>query len=59
VDKERCTGCGACVDVCPRRAIVVGKIAKVETALCDGCGDCVGECPALALSLVARAVPRG
>ena len=44
IDAEVCTGCGACVNVCPYQAIRIdGGIALK----CDLCGDdpeCVKEC---------------
>ena len=46
VDVTRCTGCGACVEVCPVGAIALidGK-ARVEEELCTGCGVCLDACP--------------
>jgi NAD-dependent dihydropyrimidine dehydrogenase PreA subunit len=45
-DVTRCTGCGACVEVCPAGAITLvdGK-ARVDEELCTGCGACVDACP--------------
>ena len=41
-----CGACGACVDVCPRRAIRIAQgVAVVDEASCDGCGRCVSVCP--------------
>lgn len=47
VDKDKCTGCGICVDGCPEGAlqIVDGKACLVGELLCDGLGACIGECP--------------
>ncbi|MDI6774307.1 MAG: 4Fe-4S binding protein [Verrucomicrobiota bacterium] len=46
VDKEKCTGCGICVDECPVEAIklVDDKIVIDEDA-CTECGQCVDACP--------------
>lgn len=46
VDKEKCTGCGLCIDVCPVEAIELDDdIAKVDEDTCTDCGACVDECP--------------
>lgn len=45
-DNRDCTGCGACVKVCPTKAIRIkeGKsILLVES--CIGGGECIGVCP--------------
>lgn len=46
VDIARCTGCGACMEVCPGGAIALvdGK-ARVDEELCTDCGACVDACP--------------
>jgi len=51
VDIEKCTACGACVDVCPTDAITVEDHAVVNEDECTECGACVPECPTEALSL--------
>jgi Fe-S-cluster-containing hydrogenase component 2 len=46
VDAARCTGCGACVEVCPVGAIaLVGGKARVDEETCIGCEACVTTCP--------------
>jgi len=50
VDRSRCTGCGACVEVCPQGAIKVwGKVAVIDRKLCSQCGSCVEVCPSGAI----------
>jgi heterodisulfide reductase subunit A len=46
VSEEHCTGCGACVTVCPYNAIYLNeeKKAVVVDAACAGCGTCGAEC---------------
>jgi len=60
LDVTRCTGCGACVEVCPTGALtlVEGK-ARLDDALCRGCEVCIQACPAGALQpvLEIEAVP--
>ncbi|MFC1994518.1 FAD-dependent oxidoreductase [Chloroflexota bacterium] len=47
VDRQKCSGCGVCQEVCPFNAIEVDpkdKIAVVNEALCKGCGVCASSC---------------
>ena len=55
VDVTRCTGCGACVEVCPVEAVALvdGK-ARVDEELCTGCGACVDACPEEAIQSVVQ-----
>jgi ferredoxin len=51
VNKEECTGCGICTDVCPVEAITqVDGVAHIDPEECTGCLTCVDECPAEALT---------
>jgi ferredoxin len=41
-----CLGCGACADICPKKAIaVLLKRARVDENLCDDCEECIFICP--------------
>jgi len=52
VDKERCVGCGACVEVCPFGALSMKDgVLAIDGDACMGCGVCVAKCPQEALSL--------
>jgi len=49
VDKELCTGCNRCSDVCPTNAISVApaeKTAVINYDFCVACGQCVQICSA-------------
>lgn len=51
--KEDCTGCGACVDICPTKAIAFETdiegfwYPKINFKLCADCGLCEKVCPEL------------
>jgi heterodisulfide reductase subunit A len=47
VDSDLCTGCGACVGVCPYNAIIQEKkkdVPFIIEAACAGCGTCGAAC---------------
>jgi Pyruvate/2-oxoacid:ferredoxin oxidoreductase delta subunit len=45
IDKDRCTGCYACVILCPQAAISIREAkAEVDNRLCINCGICQQEC---------------
>lgn len=54
-DPARCTGCGKCLEVCPRRVLELRaeKIAVCDRDACIECGACARNCPAKALKVVA------
>lgn len=54
---DRCTGCGACSQACPQRAVSMESLSppdpalpgkflpRLDRSLCQGCGACVPACP--------------
>ena len=64
LDKTRCTGCGICMEICPREAIELKKIPKAEgekakhptidisEEKCHYCGICDSICPFGALKVM-------
>ncbi|WP_195268460.1 4Fe-4S binding protein [Eubacterium sp. 1001713B170207_170306_E7] len=47
IDKEKCNGCGLCVDACHEGAIGLadGVATLLRDDYCDGLGDCLPVCP--------------
>jgi heterodisulfide reductase subunit A2 len=54
IDAEKCSGCQACVGVCPFGAIDYKEredVCEVNQALCKGCGTCAANCPSECITL--------
>lgn len=45
-DKEKCTGCGDCVNICPVGALEIkdGKVVLVRADECIDCRACESAC---------------
>jgi len=53
VNKNKCVGCGLCVDVCPRSAVSINAaVAKIDKEQCVECQACLHECPQQAITLI-------
>jgi MinD superfamily P-loop ATPase len=48
IDKEKCTRCGLCQELCRFKAIVDFRVGRVS---CEGCGFCSHICPAEAITM--------
>ena len=48
IDKDRCTECGLCQELCRFNAI---KDFRVDTVSCEGCGFCSHICPVEAITM--------
>lgn len=55
VDKDLCTGCGACVDMCPRGILYIdeksGTCEVTDHSFCDRLAGCERVCPTDAIKI--------
>lgn len=55
INRETCTGCGACVALCPKKILYIDKpsgvCAVTDETLCDRLGGCERVCPAGAIRI--------
>jgi len=57
LDKDECSGCKACIKICPFEALeydTVNKKVRIDHEKCCGCGICRAVCKENALSLQER-----
>lgn len=56
IDKEKCNGCGLCVNACHEGAIAMvdGKAELIRDDYCDGLGNCLPVCPTGAITFEER-----
>ncbi len=60
IDRNKCVGCKACVQVCPFGALHIDeeKKAVVDPAVCTLCGACVEVCKFDAMEIIREEGPR-
>jgi len=63
IDSEKCTGCGACVEICKDGSIVMlhGTAAPATSPQlgCICCGHCMAICPSGAITVTGRTLTPG
>lgn len=54
-DKELCTGCSNCVEICPVNYIKMeGDFPEIDKEWCIGCGVCSTVCQSFAVRLIRK-----
>ena len=58
IDQDRCIGCGACVEVCPRAVYGLAgrKSVVVNLDACVSCKSCIAQCPTGAIDHSAKTI---
>ena len=56
IDKEKCTLCGLCVDICPENVLAInaGTLVFANPDACTMCAQCESVCPEQAVSVYYR-----
>ncbi len=51
-DRDECTECGCCEDICPFKAVnCLEGVPVIDDTKCMGCGLCISHCPVEAVTL--------
>ena len=61
IDRDACTGCGDCVDVCHVNALAIREMKAVIVSAgdCDYCTECEAVCPVAAIACPLEIVVAG
>jgi len=55
VSKNKCVGCGTCVNECPTNSIAVkNSVASIDDENCENCGSCIEVCTQHAIMDIAQ-----
>ncbi len=56
INEELCTGCGACVSLCPKKILYIGEMSGkckvIDESKCDRLRGCVKICPVSAIKII-------
>lgn len=54
---QACISCRACAEVCPTKAVTLGRAERIDRKRCCRCGRCVQACPGSGLRQVGISYP--
>ncbi len=56
IDEKLCIGCGACVELCPKKILrideLIGKCRVINEGECDRLAGCQKFCPVKAIKII-------
>ena len=57
--ESKCTGCGRCVEACPRGALVMKDVVVRDPERCNSCGQCAEVCLDGAMEMIGYEISAG
>lgn len=54
---NKCIHCNRCAEICPRGAIDLSRLGRIDRDRCARCGKCVGVCPGKSLRQIGTYYP--
>lgn len=54
INKDKCIGCGLCVQLCPMNNLLISKNVVFQNNKCTMCYRCVNSCPKQAITLLGK-----
>lgn len=56
IDKEKCVGCGKCVELCPMENLQISNNIVQQKGRCTMCYRCINNCPKKAMTLLGKQI---
>jgi len=65
IEREKCNGCGRCIEVCPQNILEIEKIGRrrfahcIDEEICIACSECSKVCPKHAVRIWSFSITAG